>query len=187
MIATRGRPTRRQTAGLSRVINPGWTPGTVKPEMYDEQVRGTSSIIAAARKAGIKRVLWVGGAGGLEVAPGVQSIDAPRLRQRTLPAVLRWPWRAQVLRSHPTPLSSSALPGDRIRRRTAPLPLGQLQPDARAWIARTPGNTIRKVYLCRAKIARLRPGDLALFYTLSLAPLASFDRWRGRSTAGPSH
>ena len=45
--------------------------------MYDEQVRGTSSIIAAARKAGIKRVLWVGGAGGLEVAPGVQLIDAP--------------------------------------------------------------------------------------------------------------
>ena len=29
---------------------------------------------------------------------------------------------------------------------------------------RTPGNTIRKVYLCRAKITRLRPGDLLLFY-----------------------
>ena len=49
---------------LISAFNPGWTPGTVKPEMYDEQVRGTSSIIAAARKAGIKRVLWVGGAGG---------------------------------------------------------------------------------------------------------------------------
>jgi predicted GNAT family N-acyltransferase len=30
--------------------------------------------------------------------------------------------------------------------------------------ARTPGNTIRKIYLCRAKITRLRPGDLVLFY-----------------------
>jgi hypothetical protein len=30
--------------------------------------------------------------------------------------------------------------------------------------ARTPGNTIRKVYLCRAKITRLRPGDLLFFY-----------------------
>jgi hypothetical protein len=30
--------------------------------------------------------------------------------------------------------------------------------------ARTPGNTIRKVYLCRAKITRLRPGDLIFFY-----------------------
>ncbi|TWB12957.1 acetyltransferase (GNAT) family protein [Nitrospirillum amazonense] len=29
---------------------------------------------------------------------------------------------------------------------------------------RTPGNTIRKVYLCRAKITKLRPGDLLLFY-----------------------
>ena len=45
---------------LISAFNPGWTPGTVKPEMYDEQVRGTSSIIAAARKAGIKRVFgWV--------------------------------------------------------------------------------------------------------------------------------
>ena len=30
--------------------------------------------------------------------------------------------------------------------------------------ARTPGNTIRKVYLCRAKITRLRPGDILVFY-----------------------
>src|ERR1700730_15408199 len=29
---------------------------------------------------------------------------------------------------------------------------------------RTPGNTIRKVYLCRAKTTRIRPGDLLLFY-----------------------
>jgi hypothetical protein len=29
---------------------------------------------------------------------------------------------------------------------------------------RTPGNTIRKVYLCRAKIKRLRSGDLLFFY-----------------------
>jgi len=30
-------------------------------------------------------------------------------------------------------------------------------------LERTPGNTIRKVYLCRAKSTRLRPGDLLLF------------------------
>lgn len=29
---------------------------------------------------------------------------------------------------------------------------------------RTPGNTIRKVYLCRSKITRLRPGSIVLFY-----------------------
>jgi hypothetical protein len=31
-------------------------------------------------------------------------------------------------------------------------------------LARTLGNTIRKVYLCRAKITRLRPGDIVFFY-----------------------
>jgi hypothetical protein len=30
--------------------------------------------------------------------------------------------------------------------------------------ARTPGNTIRKVYLCRSVITRLRPGDVIFFY-----------------------
>jgi hypothetical protein len=29
---------------------------------------------------------------------------------------------------------------------------------------RTPGNTIRKAYLCRAKITRIRPGDVLFFY-----------------------
>jgi hypothetical protein len=29
---------------------------------------------------------------------------------------------------------------------------------------RTPGNTIRKVYLCRAKTTLLRPGDILFFY-----------------------
>jgi hypothetical protein len=29
---------------------------------------------------------------------------------------------------------------------------------------RTPGNTIRKVYLCRAKTTRIQPGDLLFFY-----------------------
>lgn len=46
-------------------FNPGWK----NPNLYDDQVRGTASIIAAVKKAGITRVLWVGGAGGLEVKP----------------------------------------------------------------------------------------------------------------------
>lgn len=58
-------------------FNRGWTPGTVNPAMYDQQVGGTHAILAAVKQAGIRRVLWVGGAGGLEVAPGVQLIDTP--------------------------------------------------------------------------------------------------------------
>lgn len=54
-------------------FNPGWK----DPNLYDDQVRGTASIIAAIKEAGIKRVLWVGGAGGLLVKPGVRVIDSP--------------------------------------------------------------------------------------------------------------
>lgn len=46
----------------------------------------TRSLIAAARGAGIKRVMVVGGAGSLEVAPGLQLVDAP-----TFPAEYRAP------------------------------------------------------------------------------------------------
>ena len=54
-------------------FNPGWK----NPHLYDDQVKGTASIIAAIKRAGIKRVLRVGGAGGLEVKPGVRVLDSP--------------------------------------------------------------------------------------------------------------
>lgn len=54
-------------------FNPGWT----NPDIYDLQVKGTKTIIAGVKKAGIKRLLFVGGAGSLEVKPGVQSVDLP--------------------------------------------------------------------------------------------------------------
>ena len=60
---------------LISAFNPGWK----NPNLYADQVRGTASIIAAVKKASIKRVLWVGGAGGLEVKPGVRVIDNPDL------------------------------------------------------------------------------------------------------------
>jgi len=43
----------------------------------EQQTRGTKSIIAAAKAAGIHRVLAVGGAGTLEVSPGVRHMDTP--------------------------------------------------------------------------------------------------------------
>ena len=66
----------RLVAGHDAVIsafNPGWT----NPDIYKQQVKGTEAIIKGVKKAGVKRVLWVGGAGGLEVKPGVQSVDTP--------------------------------------------------------------------------------------------------------------
>jgi hypothetical protein len=70
-------------------FNPGWK----DPNLYDDQVRGTASIVAAIKKAGIKRVLWVGGAGGLEVKSGVRVIDSPDLPDWVRIPALWPPWR----------------------------------------------------------------------------------------------
>jgi uncharacterized protein len=51
-------------------------------------VRGTTAIIAAVKQAGLKRVLWVGGAGGLEVRPGVRVIDDPAFPEAIKPGAL---------------------------------------------------------------------------------------------------
>jgi len=66
----------RLVSGHDAVIsafNPGWS----NPDIYNQQVKGTEAIIKGVKQAGVKRVLWVGGAGGLEIKPGVQSVDTP--------------------------------------------------------------------------------------------------------------
>ena len=54
-------------------FNAGWT----NPNLYDDFLKGSRSIQAAAKQAGIKRLLVVGGAGSLEIEPGVQLVDTP--------------------------------------------------------------------------------------------------------------
>lgn len=39
---------------------------------------GLQAAMEGARRAGVKRLLWVGGAGSLYVAPGVQLVDTPQ-------------------------------------------------------------------------------------------------------------
>jgi len=53
--------------------NPGWT----NPDIYDDFLKGAQSIQEAVRKSAVKRLIVVGGAGSLYVAPGVQLIDTP--------------------------------------------------------------------------------------------------------------
>jgi len=78
-------------------FNPGWK----DPNLYDDQVRGTVSIIAAIKDAGIKRVLWVGGAGGLEVKPGVRVIDSPDMPAWVKPGSLATMNALDQLRKEP--------------------------------------------------------------------------------------
>lgn len=64
-------------AGHDAVIsayNPGWK----NPEIYDEHLRASRAILEGARRAGVRRVIVIGGAGSLEVAPGVQLVDTPQ-------------------------------------------------------------------------------------------------------------
>ena len=78
-------------------FNPGWK----NPNLYDDQVRGTTSIIAAVKKAGLIRVLWVGGAGGLEVAPGVRLVDSPDMPAWVKPGALATMNALDQLRQEP--------------------------------------------------------------------------------------
>lgn len=51
--------------------------GHAQSDVFDYYVKGLEAIIAATKAASVPRLLVVGGAGSLEVAPGVQLIDTP--------------------------------------------------------------------------------------------------------------
>jgi len=53
--------------------NAGWE----NPNIYDDFIAASKDIQAATKKASVKRLLTVGGAGSLEIAPGVQLVDTP--------------------------------------------------------------------------------------------------------------
>jgi len=54
-------------------FNASWT----NPNMYDDFIAGSEAIQQAVKLSGVKRLLVVGGAGSLEIAPGVQLVDSP--------------------------------------------------------------------------------------------------------------
>lgn len=52
--------------------NPGWT----NPDIYDLTLQNYPNILRAAKEAGVKRLLIVGGAGTLFCAPGLRVVDS---------------------------------------------------------------------------------------------------------------
>jgi len=63
-------------AGHDAVVsayNPGWT----EPDLYNLFLQGSRTIVEGVRASGTRRLLVVGGAGSLFVAPGVQLVDTP--------------------------------------------------------------------------------------------------------------
>lgn len=63
--------------------NPGWT----NPDIYEETLKNYSAILNGVKAAGVKRLLCVGGAGTLFVAPGVRLLDAVELPEAIMPGV----------------------------------------------------------------------------------------------------
>lgn len=55
-------------------FNAGWT----NPNLYADFTKGSEDIQKATRLSGVKRLLVVGGAGSLEIAPGMQLVDTPQ-------------------------------------------------------------------------------------------------------------
>ena len=93
--------------------------GHASSEVYETYVRGIRSIINAVKQAAVPRLLVVGGAGSLEVAPGVQVVDTPEFPEQWKATALGAREALNMLRSETnlnwSMLSPSAMiaPGER--------------------------------------------------------------------------
>ena len=71
-VASLTEQLRGHDAVLS-AFNPGWD----RADIREQFIAGSQAIVAATKAAGIRRLLVVGGAGSLYVAPGQQLLDTP--------------------------------------------------------------------------------------------------------------
>lgn len=74
------------TKGADAVIsayNPGWT----NPDIYNQTLQVYPAIVEGVKKAGVKRLLMVGGAGSLFVAPGLRVVDSGAIPDEIMPGV----------------------------------------------------------------------------------------------------
>jgi uncharacterized protein len=74
-------------AGHAAVIS-AYGPDSAAGDVRQQYSSSYHSIINAMKKTGVKRLLVTGGAGSLEVAPGVQLVDTPAIPEE---------WKAGVL------------------------------------------------------------------------------------------
>lgn len=62
-------------------FNAGWS----NPNLYNDFLEGSKAIQEAVKMAGIKRYIFIGGAGSLFVADGVQAVDTPDFTKEIYP------------------------------------------------------------------------------------------------------
>ncbi|CAG4997773.1 hypothetical protein DYBT9275_01848 [Dyadobacter sp. CECT 9275] len=63
-------------AGHDAVIS-AYNGGWANPNIYADHLNGSIAIQSGVKAAGVKRFITLGGAGSLEIAPGLQLIDTP--------------------------------------------------------------------------------------------------------------
>jgi len=74
--ATDAAQVARAIAGHDAVVS-AYNGPRGQADFRDRYLAGTRAVLGGAERAGVKRLLWVGGAGSLFVAPGVQLLDMP--------------------------------------------------------------------------------------------------------------
>jgi len=74
----------REHDAVVSAFNPGWH----EPDLYEKYMRGSASIVRGVQASCVKRLLVVGGAGSLYVAPGVQLVDTPLFAEKAPAHVL---------------------------------------------------------------------------------------------------
>lgn len=65
-------------------FNPGWN----ETDLYDKFLRGSAAILQGVEASGVTRLLVVGGAGSLFVAPGVQLVDTAEFPTHVPPNIV---------------------------------------------------------------------------------------------------
>ena len=67
------------------VVVSAYNAGWANPNLYNEFLEGSKSIQAGVKKAGVKRLIVIGGAGSLYIADGLQLIDTPQFPEEIKP------------------------------------------------------------------------------------------------------
>ncbi|MCW3786328.1 NAD(P)-dependent oxidoreductase [Plebeiibacterium sediminum] len=69
------------------VVISAYNPGWANPNIYDETLKTYPAILQGVKNAGVKRLLIVGGAGTLFVAPGLRVVDSGAIPEEIMGGV----------------------------------------------------------------------------------------------------
>ncbi len=71
-------------AAVISAYNPGWS----ETDLFEKFTRGSAQILAAVKQSQVMRLLVVGGAGSLLVAPGIELVDTDTFPEKIKPGAL---------------------------------------------------------------------------------------------------